>query len=222
MYTFEGLEIEAQKAKNLKELFGSWKKAHHAEENPEKTLPICPISKEYPGFDAFRNFFYPDGYLCEKKYNKILIICRVSNVIEDIDRQECGENFWMREKQKDTGKYWTFIEKALFCLPGKNNAAFCAFMNLNKRGGFAGHTPNQFKQYAIKYRCFIKKEIELLGPKYVICGGVYDTIKDLLPNYVEGVMDCGHPSRGFHLKKITDAVGNIMNIPGLWQKQSWF
>ena len=47
----------------------------------------------------------------------------------------------------------------------------CAYMNINKRGGFAGANFNRLGAYAKKYQNFIKREIEILQPELIVILG---------------------------------------------------
>ena len=53
----------------------------------------------------------------------------------------------------------------------------CAYLNLNKRGGF--HTCDQKRpgEYTRRYQPFIHREIELLAPeRIVVCGELQDPV----------------------------------------------
>lgn len=50
----------------------------------------------------------------------------------------------------------------------------CAYMNINKRGGYNTADKTRIRNYAKKYEKFIEKEIELLDPEIIICCGILD------------------------------------------------
>lgn len=220
---FAEQEKKALKAASLEELFDLWKQAHEAEEESSlsKTFPRCPCCGNFPNDrQKFKVVFYPDGYIeDDSRFNGILIICKESNVTADILSNHFKENFWIKERKEKTGKYWNFIKKAFEKLSVENGdlkaEQFCAYMNLNKRGGYSRATYKQLAQYILKYRRFIKRQLEIINPKYIVCGGngVYNCIKDILPNRVEIILDCWHPSRGFHIKSAYDINGNVIDIP---------
>lgn len=219
--TIKMIEDKDERIKNTKtldELFVLWKEAQGKEENAQETFPCCPCCGKSPEFLGFKEFFYLDGYISDKdRYNGVLIICKESNATEDIRAEKCRQDFfWIKENKEKTGKYWSFINKALNELCKQEDKtdehikdpSFCAYVNINKRGGYGRCNLKQLSNYFDKYRLFIKKEIELLTPKYVICGGVYGTVKNILPDTVKKVMDCWHPSRGFKCKGIHDVIMN--------------
>lgn len=46
-------------------------------------------------------------------------------------------------------------------------------MNINKRGGSSSTDFKELNKYAEKYKEFIKREIEIINPDYIICCGSY-------------------------------------------------
>lgn len=81
----EDKDERIKNAKTLDELFVLWKEAQSKEENAQETFPCCPCCGNSPEFLEFKEFFYPDGYICDKdRYNGVLIIGRESNATEDI------------------------------------------------------------------------------------------------------------------------------------------
>ena len=58
-----------------------------------------------------------------------------------------------------------------------------AFMNINKRGGSSSTDFKQLNKYAEKYKEFIKREIEIINPDYIICCGSYWQIIDHVYDY---------------------------------------
>ena len=58
-----------------------------------------------------------------------------------------------------------------------------AFMNINKRGGSSSTDFKELNKYAEKYNEFIKREIEIINPDYIICCGSYWQIIDHVYDY---------------------------------------
>ena len=53
----------------------------------------------------------------------------------------------------------------------KKKLSTCAYLNINKRGGFDGCDQSKLAVYAERYQLFIQREIELIDPEtIVICG----------------------------------------------------
>jgi hypothetical protein len=188
----------------LDELFKLWD-YEQKNESPESCQKTFPYKKDEPPLvSEFKESFCPDGYLSDS-FNGVLIICRESNVSSNKPMGEFNNVFAMADPKIRTTNYDNFIKKALNFLAknegfnGTTEKDQCAYMNLNKRGGYGKTDMSRLKNYVKAYEDFIKKEIELLNPDFVVCGGTYDCVKDLLPNNVI-VLDCWHPVRGFHHK----------------------
>ena len=58
-----------------------------------------------------------------------------------------------------------------------------AFMNINKRGGASSADLIKLNDYAEKYKQYIKREIEIINPDYIICCGSYWQIIDHVYDY---------------------------------------
>ena len=98
----------------------------------------------------------------------------------------------------------------------KKKLSDCAYLNINKRGGFADCDLTRLATYAQRYQVFIQKEIQLINPeKIVVCGELKDQcLQDTLE---EIFRNCGkknywvypkHPSR-----YTTEAFKNIVKYP---------
>lgn len=205
--------MKMDKRKELEELFSNWKELHRQEkENPGKksTLPYCK-EKEVP--ENFYISFCYDGFLTSYDSEKktVLFLCREANAFETGElKPETGETFWMwdvyqkkvenKKLSQVEKKYWSFLEKTIDyycqCKPEELNIAY---MNLNKRGGFGSCNQSRLKNYVEKYTDQIRKEIEIIAPDWIICGGTYGTItnKDYgltdLPQ--QQIIDEYHPAR---------------------------
>lgn len=109
--------------------------------------------------------------------------------------QEKGDEplFWLREvvrcKEKDRSdyfpdknspgtaektaqtKYFNCLSQVLKHLKVDTELSNCAYLNINKRGGFASCDQSRLAVYAERYQMFIQKEIRIIQPEHiVICG----------------------------------------------------
>lgn len=72
------------------------------------------------------------------------------------------------------------FSEAMAKLPGGLETKIFGYMNLNKRGGGAKTDPTRLSAYAKKYSDFIRREIELLRPKIILCCGCFDAAAQAL------------------------------------------
>ena len=86
-------------------------------------------------------------------------------------KEKMGRIAYYIEAEKDNKNDFQIIEESNNKY--KNSLNKTAFMNLNKRGGTDKTIDKCLKSYIEKYREFIKKQIELINPKVVICLGTY-------------------------------------------------
>ena len=56
-------------------------------------------------------------------------------------------------------------------------------MNINKRGGASSADLIKLNDYAEKYKQYIKREIEIINPDYIVCCGTYWQIIDHVYDY---------------------------------------
>lgn len=109
--------------------------------------------------------------------------------------QEKGDEplFWLREvvrcKEKDRSdyfpgknspgtaektaqtKYFNCLSQVLKYLKVDTELSNCAYLNINKRGGFSSCDQSRLAVYAERYQMFIQKEIRIIQPEHiVICG----------------------------------------------------
>ena len=139
---------------------------------------------------------------------KILFICREPNVTGDIESNvNSNKDFWFKNvvgvKAERSNDYYPNNDLSRFekrtqtkytnCMSRIANAfnfnsedsnkpyenlKQCAYMNINKRGGFGSCNFERLENYFLKYENYILKEIELINPnKIVILGN--------LPEYIE-------------------------------------
>ena len=208
-------------ANTLGELFNLWKEAHRIEEEYQNTFPKrgSKDAWKYPS-DVFRSSFCYDGYMCSDKtegslYERtrtiVLYIFRESNAIDKSAEGEFNDSFWLSNqlayKRASDNKYDKRADKYLSWIRSKypeeiRNSSWkddsfyknTAVMNLNKRGGYGKANPTQLKKYVNKYRVFICKEIEIISPTIIICGGTMGHVSDILGEKKYKIYGYKHPA----------------------------
>ena len=117
---------------------------------------------------------YQRGGLGDVKVKKFL-----NNVMQEELRpiRERRKEWENHLHNKIETKYTKFISYWL----KKSNFNNCniAYMNLNKRGGFGSTNFAHLKHYVVKYRGYILKEIEIINPDIIVCGGTCRTLNNL-------------------------------------------
>lgn len=115
-------------------------------------------------------------------------------IVGNIGQEKGDESlFWLREvvrcKEKDRSdyfpgknspgtaektaqtKYFNCLSQVLKYLKVDAELSNCAYLNINKRGGFASCDQSRLAVYAERYQMFIQKEIRIIQPEHiVICG----------------------------------------------------
>lgn len=215
---FKDYEAKAKDCKTIKELFACWKGAQGSELNWEETA--AKKGTLMPDHDDFKKNFCPDGFLADKKPERtpILFICKESHVMDNGNGGKKDiQPFWMKEvfNEKKKNKFYKQNEKEELTSMQKQaqtkyyncltltaekfevDLSDCAYMNINKRGGYSSTDPEQLENYAKKYSVFIKKEIELLDPEnIVVCGKLSDKILNIIEEQANRKpYQCKHPSR---------------------------
>lgn len=194
--------------KTLDELFKKWKEAHKSEddESCKKTFP--KKAGESPDISDFKSSFCPDGFLSDKKFNGVLIIQREPNVFDKGEGKCIAETnyFWFRDGNKENDStlkhYRNNANKYLHQLIGEDyTLEECAYMNLNKRGGYGSTNNTQLNNYVYKnnynYQEYIANEIKIIKPTHIICCGVYGTIEKQFADSIGErtyIFDCYHLS----------------------------
>ena len=170
---------KVQECQDIIELFNLWKEKHNQEsqESTKLTFPKC--GKNMPDY-SYRVSWTDDGPLGDENTD-ILFILKESN------NKECiipsNNDFWMKkvvsskekkEKSKPIPRRLMKITKDVMKEKFSEDTWFqnVAYMNINKRGGYSKCEPRQLCGYINEYASFIRREIELLNPKYifVLCG----------------------------------------------------
>lgn len=119
---------------------------------------------------------------------------RTTEIVGNIGQDKGDEPlFWLREvvrcKEKDRSdyfpgknspgtaektaqtKYFNCLSQVLKYLKVDTELSNCAYLNINKRGGFASCDQSRLAVYAERYQMFIQKEIRIIQPEHiVICG----------------------------------------------------
>lgn len=174
------LEGQAAKCRSLEELYVLWELMQHLEEDPAgKTC--------YPELDQ-RNF-HVDGIADPEHYDGTLYILKETNMRKMIQRGETMPDVTDIRGDFLAGKspsgrveyldYLTNMQKILWemehpgetCgLSGRKLREQAAVLYINKRGGkgAADEVSMDYGQYYIE---FVKKQIQLLKPKTVVCCG---------------------------------------------------
>lgn len=227
-------KLKKKSYKTINELFEEWKERHNTEckESYSKTAP-ADEKDNIPDYDEFKGSFCHDGYLGEGEEEKanILFICRESNVSGKIS----DNYFWLKEvvKAKMSGEYYikdyTDVKnrkrdraaqtKYFNCLNNiinnfqntKTTIHLCGYMNINKRGGFSSCSFKQLENYAVLYKNYILKEIELLNPNFiVILGKLPCEIISIIKESNKPIYQYSfHPSRYRKLETHTDYISQI-------------
>lgn len=125
-------------------------------------------------------------------------------------------------------KYYNCLLKLLVHLKKENligkdvKLSDCAYLNINKRGGFADCDLTRLATYAQRYQLFIQKEISLIRPQHiVICGELNN--HDLRETMESIFQTCGyqaywvypkHPSR--YTNAALDAVKKRVRKEDSW------
>ncbi len=179
----EELKNKINKCKTLDELFNLWKQAHKDEENFFETFPKCPYCGGVPN-ENFKGSFCRDGITSlNGNLNKDKTITEVVKVLFVLKESNCGghkvnDEFWFDENTEGDETRKKYAEKlaSVFKNIGKpaDSEYKFGYMNLNKRGGYGSTNRKQLEAYTLEYYNFIKKEIEILSPDYIIFCGCFD------------------------------------------------
>ena len=218
---------DVSKCNDLDELFRCWRKAHCDESEEEY--------KKYGDKLVRKESFTIDGFIDERAFweceKRILLIAKESNECgkrpPENSATKCasGNSFWMRNMLKD-GKTNRFINGLAVLCNGLinpeseepcantdvlNNAAF---MNINKRAGFSRSNPVTISGYFCNYKEYIRREIQLIDPTYIICCG--KGIKGLVEKVFDKqdiIFESIHPSMRFLSRKVL--LTDFINSNGL-------
>jgi hypothetical protein len=173
------------KYNTIEELAFAWRQAHK-----DETGAGSYLRENVP-----QQFFIPDGIICEEKYysakRKILFIAKEANWFWSDRDLAANEGvtpgyFWHRsvafgEKRSPRTMFSNRVAMLANALLQDNyeevnktdyaGLQAVAFMNLNKRGGYAYCDWSQLNGYVQTYHSWIAREIELIAPDIIICCG---------------------------------------------------
>ena len=220
-----------QYGQGINELFKIWKQQHVNDENIQKNMP----KTQYPEAFIRDGISYPQEYFSQPHEKRVLFVLKESNTSKS-DEQSNATGFsldsdaldWYRrivEGVKDTTPFLcTKLAQAFIAItntdfPGRESLEQeaikrIAVINLNKRGGVGRAVDNKIINYTKDYSNFIKKQIELIDPKYIVCCGkcsgeyIGDLLKkevyrNSLPKKCIFIM-IGHPSRRISATNFVD------------------
>lgn len=213
--------LKKENYNSLDDLFSEWKERHseECESSYEKTAPKSKNEKCIPNYNDFKNSFCPDGYLDNScKTIKVLFVCKESNT----DGKKADEIFWLKEvvearkndkkyreveyqtteeKKKDRAMQTKFFNRLNLVATNLSNSAEkenelvnCAYMNINKRGGYSECNEEQLENYFDKYREYILKEIGFLNPQNIVFLGIPQIIIDRMKDLGIPMFKAYHPS----------------------------
>lgn len=183
MSNFDALCAQAGQAQTLSELFTLWKKAHNAEEDWRTTAPKVDALPE-----EFKVSFCPDGVTGAAggaadmgDTVDVLFLLKEAH-LNPREVPETKDTFWFNCEQNEVNRifYMKRFSEAMAKLPEGVETETFGYMNLNKRGGGANTDPTRLSAYTKKYSDFIRREIELLGPKIILCCGCFDAAAQAL------------------------------------------
>ena len=198
---------------SLNELFEAWKNAQINEIEWENTFP-----KKYENGqpiippEEFKGSFCVDGFLSDK-FNGVLFILKESNTCSDEPKGEYEDTFWFKENtekeisgEKIDDSYWNRYHRNMEwylrnAFGGDINYYECAYMNLNKRGGYGKCDDMQLSNYINSYGDLIEEQIRIINPKCIFCCGqgkisVYELVRSITKECVPDakIYNCRHLS----------------------------
>lgn len=163
------LIIKIEKCKSIQDLFDLWKEAHKNDVNFAENSNATHISA-----------FVADGCPFPDEYDgKALFVSKEAN--HDNADENSSQVFAYRNfanGEEDWANNYMRTKYALMhnvianeSLPAREAVRKIAFMNINKRGGTSKTTDKKLLKYGKDYAHFIKRQIEIISPQYIICCG---------------------------------------------------
>ena len=186
--------LKPSQCKTLPELFYAWKQKHNSDTDTN-TFPKDKNGNS-PDLKDFRDSFCRDGVtsLTERVPIEvdpkvhILFILKEADVKDDEGnlQRETGDYFWFNCSRKyPRTRYGNAIKFYMDKLNEDTNQRF-GYMNLNKRGGYGQTNPSSLKSYVDEYRCFIKRQIEIMNPDIVVCCGCFGNVMNVFEKSITG------------------------------------
>lgn len=155
-----------------------WKNAHEHESDENYQINTPSINGKF----IDKKKYIKDGFLTkDSKSADVLFVLKESHLDADEDI------FWfqrvLNNEREDPRKYKEKLS-IINCFLTKNDIKNAAYININKRGGCGRTDPNTLSNYAYYYRLLIKKQIELIKPKYIVCAGCFNIfVKNVILGY---------------------------------------
>lgn len=194
--SFSQLEERTKRAATLDELFCLWKDAHAAEANAEgNTFPLLHEkgkAPQEPNDPRFKESFCPDGAASfdrkhlQSEKTKVVFVLKESH-LEKTSKVNCAAQldkyFWFGECDQDDKSYKRYagnLKKAMRALGEEVRDDPFGYVNLNKRGGFGRTDYTRLKNYAKRYRAFLKRQLALMAPEKIVFCGCYDGAAEYL------------------------------------------
>ena len=182
--------VDFSEIKTEDELFKSWEQSHCKE-----------TDTSYLNANIPKKIFLPDGIIDPQKFQssnkKVLFIAKEANWFQSdseiSSNEDAGTMFWHREVafgnvDKTNFSYrLSLLANAVvsnnYEIIDKDHEVLksIAFINLNKRGGYAYCVCETLNSYVKAYQDFIRFQISMINPDLIVCCG-YD-VKWLLDEY---------------------------------------
>lgn len=167
-------------AEGLKELFDRWRLEQINDTNYRNN------TKKHKGKYISKDSFCVDGFVGENcEYGvSILFVMKESNLMG----YKAEENkFWFKDVHK---KYRHKIPRRLRKCTEVIGCDYnkCAYMNVNKRGGFGNSDNKVIENYFKDYKGYIFEEIEIIKPQKILIASkeltdiIYEDIKRRFPD----------------------------------------
>ena len=181
-------ESKMSKYKELEDLFAEWEEAQKDQSRKGlsgKEIKACNTIPTDGVNHIKQDSFSKDGLLDKDAKNiDILFVLKESHVMNSSYRADKNK-FWFKEdivkEAENSGaknnKYYQRIKTCAEILQnGKLAWKKIAYININKRGGFAATDHKALSKYMDAYGDLIRKQIEIIAPKtIVIMGAAYNT-----------------------------------------------
>lgn len=211
-------------------LFEEWfeKQKNETVDSAKKTFPIKTKEKIRPDYQYFSSSFCPDGYSSlagdvqpsEQPKIEVLFVLKESHLEENEKGElqpEIKGTFWFNELINDNTrkKYGCGIRDVLIKLKEKSRIEGdisddlrFGYMNINKRGGYGSTNMTQLKNYAEEYGELIRRQIDIMHPKIIVCMGCYGIVRDTVfkgEKTSYQILDFYHPSYSGFKKKLKNS-----------------
>lgn len=159
--------IPLNKQEQLNQLFEDWKEEHAKAANTD-TFPSADLEM------GFKNNFIPDGFLNENENGTVLFILKESNISKDHPTMllEGSKNpFWAKDYCREQTRFFNRLKMLARKVTQKGAEewwSYCAYMNINKRGGFSTCDSVRLANYIREYKPFIEEQIRRIDPQAIV------------------------------------------------------